>query len=178
MGRAAPGEPGWTIGSPGGPALPGLLAPALDAQLGHGEAHETLQALDLRGGQGRPVPELGLGPLPRLLDRVLVDFLLLDGALGQDGNLVVRDLRKPLADTSSSVAPRPWSPAVRRTETWVRSDMWPGRTPISPSTVGITTPSIMSEYTRASGVTISRFRGMGSAHFFVVAMTSSIPPFM
>src|SRR5580698_6065486 len=38
--------------------------------------------------------------------------------------------------------------------------MWPGRTPISPSCVGMTTVSIVSEYSRASGVTISRVRGM------------------
>src|SRR5277367_4717746 len=33
--------------------------------------------------------------------------------------------------------------------------------PTSPSTVGMTTVSTDSEYTRASGVTISRVRGMG-----------------
>ena len=54
--------------------------------------------------------------------------------------------------------------------------MWPGRMPTSPSTVGMTTVSTVSEYTRASGVTISRVRGIG--YFFPAAMTSSIPPFM
>src|SRR3954463_3449073 len=42
----------------------------------------------------------------------------------------------------------------------VSNGMCPGRMPTSPATVGITTESIVSEYTRESGVTISRVRGM------------------
>ena len=61
---------------------------------------------------------------------------------------------------------------------WVSSGMWPGRTPISPSTVGMTTESMVSEYTFASGVTISSVRAMGDYFLALAAMTSSMPPFM
>ena len=46
------------------------------------------------------------------------------------------------------------------------------------STVGMTTESMVSEYTFASGVTISRVRGMAGYFLPWAAMTSSMPPFM
>ena len=177
MGRAAPGEPGWTIGSPGGPALRDYLRRRLTLSWATAKRTKLSRRSISAGGRAALF-------LSSVSARFLASSTAFSSIFSSSMALWARTetlsfeiSANPSPTTSSSVRP----PLVTRSspsETWVRSDMWPGRTPISPSTVGITTPSIVSEYTRASGVTISRFRGMGSAHFFVVAMTSSIPPFM
>ena len=103
--------------------------------------------------------QLLLRALHRVFDGRFVDLLFGDGVLRQYANGVTVDLGEPAANREPLRTP----PLVMRNSPFsicVSNGIWPGRMPISPSTVGITTESMVSEYTFASGVTISSMRGM------------------
>jgi hypothetical protein len=85
-----------------------------------------------------------LGALEGGLDGIFVDLLLGDGAFGEDGNLVAVDLGEAAADRKIQGL-RALGDAQFAVLDLVSRGMWPGRMPISPSTVGMTTVSMVSE---------------------------------
>ena len=77
--------------------LPALL---FDQELSDGEAHDAFEAFDLGGVDlgAFGVLELGLGALHGLFDRIFIDRILLDGVLGEHGDLVALHLNEAIAD--------------------------------------------------------------------------------
>ena len=84
-----------------------------------------------------------LGALHGFFRGVLVDLGFVDRKFGEHLDAVALDLGKAAADHQLFVS----APLVTRSSpsaTWVSSGIWPGRMPISPSTVGMTTVSTVS----------------------------------
>lgn len=89
-------------------------------------------------------PQFFFSPLQGVLDGMFVDLFFADCPFGQNVNPVAFDLNEPAADRE----PQGLAVFVTRNSpcsTWVSRGMWPGRMPISPSAVGMTTVSIVSE---------------------------------